>query len=251
MTDWQAVFRGNDWFGLDPYLVAPEEIDAFNEALALANLTIDGNPCPENREHLLNQVTDIKRYSAGLASSGEPRREATLDLLLAWLRTPIWPNHISRSEAKRKSSVGCFLRGAMAAQPVPLAAYRRLAATDPIAFDLVSSGTALALEEGYDDAEDRKFACAVLRGEIKRPSRRGKHPKSQRRLDYMLTDLVKIAELRGFKPLRNEESDHRNSACDLVSEALTQEGFRYCSYETVRKAWLRRSVPLFPELTHP
>jgi hypothetical protein len=85
------------------------------------------------------------------------------------------------------------------------------------------------------------FTTAVLTGETKRPTHRGPH-RSESQLRYLaICNMVSFCVNRGLKAMRSDADKHRNSACDLVAEALLAERLRPTTYKNVKDIWIAKS----------
>jgi len=72
-----------------------------------------------------------------------------------------------------------------------------------------------------------QFLVSHLLGSNTRPTKRGRYTKNvSKNFQYaILRCAVALLEREGFKTTRNQATVHRNSACDIVAEAMAVLGF--------------------------
>ncbi|MCC5974732.1 MAG: hypothetical protein JJT81_11850 [Rubellimicrobium sp.] len=110
---------------------------------------------------------------------------------------------------------------------------------DPLAFDAASKVVARLLRQGAElPSEVSAFAAGVITGERKRPIRKGKNAGAYIARDREIACMVEIAARHNLHPTRNDESEHRDSACDVVAEAMQTKGLSPRSYKQVKDIWL-------------
>jgi hypothetical protein len=111
--------------------------------------------------------------------------------------------------------------------------------TDPLAFDVACSIVGRAVRQKTDLPEDvASFAADIITGERRKPKRRGKNAGAYMFRDQAIVEFVELAMSYGFLATRNDASDHENSACDIVAEALKARGLSPKSYKQIKEIWL-------------
>jgi hypothetical protein len=112
---------------------------------------------------------------------------------------------------------------------------------DPYAFDATCRVVATLLISGSPLRNGlEEFAAAVITGSRRRPGRPGLSSEKLFFRDLFICNLLRRLEARGLNITRNDASKHRNTACDLLSEALLKNGLKPTSYNGVKDVWERR-----------
>ena len=88
-------------------------------------------------------------------------------------------------------------------------------------------------------AELACFAADVLEGKAQRPKRRGRTRNGHLYQEAIIYEAIKIAISHGLSETRNDGSSHRESACDVVADALKRLKLKPETYGAVKKIWLR------------
>lgn len=111
----------------------------------------------------------------------------------------------------------------------------------PDAFDIASEIAFANIGGGVELAEGiRHFACTMVGGKHQRPRARGR-TRDWIRNRLLLEVLEELVATFDVAPTRNDASDHKDSACDLVSAACSEAGYRL-SYKMLKNLWLDRSI---------
>ena len=84
-----------------------------------------------------------------------------------------------------------------------------------------------------------EFAESVLLGELQRPRHSGKQKLDYKYRDQGICYLVNGLLDKGFSATRNDATEHRNSACDLVAEAMRSANRKPDTYGQVKRIWLK------------
>ena len=110
-------------------------------------------------------------------------------------------------------------------------------------FDIAAAIAATYVETGIFMPETlAKWAAAVLRGEQKRPVRRGKFAEGTGLRNIHIWEVARILVKRGMTATRNDVSP-ATSACDAVAEALKQMEESPSSYASVKRIWNEFRMP--------
>jgi hypothetical protein len=110
---------------------------------------------------------------------------------------------------------------------------------DPVAFDVACSVVGRAVRQGAEMPDEvRNFAADIITGERQKPKRRGKSAGAYMFRDQAIVEFIEIAISHGFLATRNDESDHQNSACDIVAEAFKAQGLSPKSYKQIKEIWI-------------
>jgi hypothetical protein len=111
----------------------------------------------------------------------------------------------------------------------------------PDAFDIASEIAFKNVGGGVELAEGiRHFICMMVGGRCQRPRARGR-ARDWLRDRLVLEILQELVAKFGVSPTRNDASDHKNSACDLVSGAFALAG-NDLSYKVLKRIWLDKSL---------
>ncbi len=109
---------------------------------------------------------------------------------------------------------------------------------DPDAFDVLRFGAAQQISTGQTlPVQISLWIADFLLGKIERPAATAGRHKSVG-LHHQAFSLVEMLVQCGFTATRNDASSHRNSACDLVAEAMAQHDRKPNSYSGVRSIYL-------------
>ena len=174
------------------------------------------------------------------------RREAALAAVLAKLTKieHLYRGHHELHAQMRKTAMvwGCGGMLGLFGEPLQMNRVIELidkSEADPLAYDAACSVIARALRQGADlPLEASRFAAGVLTGETKRPIRKGKSAGAYITRDREIAYLIEIAASHDLRPTRNDESEHRDSACDVVAEAMQMKGLSPRSYKQIKDIWL-------------
>lgn len=110
---------------------------------------------------------------------------------------------------------------------------------DPLAYDVACTVIGLAVRQKTEMPEEvTNFAADIIIGERQKPKRRGKNAGAYIFRDRAIVEFVELAMSHGFLATRNDESDHQNSACDIVAEAFKARGLSPKSYKQIKDIWL-------------
>lgn len=110
---------------------------------------------------------------------------------------------------------------------------------DNVAFEVACREASFHIAESNLSESVKAFVTGVLLRTIVPPTNRGKHPVAYKPRDRYIASLIKFLELRGFRATRNDASEHRVSACDILSDALLASGSSYLSYDALKRIWLK------------
>jgi hypothetical protein len=115
---------------------------------------------------------------------------------------------------------------------------------DPLIFDQMKAvaGMLLVVEKPLPEAL-RDFASRVLLGQLERPAQKGPYTEKSLLKEAIIGQAVQKLCDAGIPASRNDVSEHEDSACDIVAEALGQLGLTPSSYSSVKKAWLGQRGP--------
>ena len=178
----------------------------------------------------LHSMSDVNET---LPNGGLRDRAKAVEKVRGWLRLmqATGDLHPGEMEDAMAASLGRWLVAEdpeRAARVAPMYRYWFRAVRFALA-ELVSRGvpTPVAL---------REFHTALLRGTIKEPTGRRGPP---RNLGLQLGVRIVVGELTklGWSVARNPLTKHKNTACDIVAEALEAEDLGPASYEKVRKLY--------------
>lgn len=175
---------------------------------------------------LLIQLSELKRADPLWVSHAE----ALDDLAMEGINRKFWRNIIPEEFIRKSESP--FIRALH--DHIPRAERSRY-----VYEALCSLGAGMVSDGQRMPFELRDFICKVLRNEIKRPRKTGR-PKnlSQRdRFYYFVIDQISMDF--GVSPTRNRASSHRDSACDIVAEAMPREGNRPDTYDSLVRIWAK------------
>lgn len=84
------------------------------------------------------------------------------------------------------------------------------------------------------------FVAKVLSGEIERPKSRGPHQLHSFGRDNTITSMVELARRNGLNAYRNEATNARVSACDLVADLCSESKIGVSTYEAVKRIYRNR-----------
>jgi hypothetical protein len=108
-----------------------------------------------------------------------------------------------------------------------------------VAYDAVIAWAAAQLmaKRIIPNREVELFLISHLLGESKIPSKPGRPSKKSKNMYQHAALRLAVAELErvGFTKTRGEETDHQNSACDIVAEAMVALRFRPHTYEHIEE----------------
>lgn len=111
---------------------------------------------------------------------------------------------------------------------------------DPAAFDALALLAAAAIDADQPMAEElKRFAADALRRRIRPPVARGAPPTHPARNAVIYGLLREIVDRFGVTPTCNKSSVSRDSACDIVAEAMPNGVRRPKSYNQLEALWLR------------
>lgn len=73
----------------------------------------------------------------------------------------------------------------------------------------------------------------VIEKKLKKPRRKRGRPRKNSSRDMQIVHCISVLEFLGMKPMRNDATERKESACDVVAEVLEK------SYRTIKRIWLR------------
>jgi hypothetical protein len=112
---------------------------------------------------------------------------------------------------------------------------------DPLIFDASCRIVASLLAAGATLRPGlAEFSASVISGLATRPKHHGRHSREIALRDTGICFLINMVMSRGFKATRFEDTGHKNSACDIVAEALAAAGLNPTRYETLKQVWRKR-----------
>jgi hypothetical protein len=108
----------------------------------------------------------------------------------------------------------------------------------PDTYDIAVQVTSRNIDEGIPLPRMlQAFACLVITGRLRRPTRRGRDRTENWKRDCAILEmLMTLAVDFRISPSRNEETTQMDSACDLVMQGLSRAGM-HLTYSTVRSIW--------------
>lgn len=112
------------------------------------------------------------------------------------------------------------------------------ASSSQIAFDAVLAWASVELLKSntISNTNISLFVAHYLIGNVSRPKLIGRPAKQNKLLSRhaCLRYVVAGIERRGFRPTKSEASQHSNSACDIVADAMVQLRFTPCTYSGIK-----------------
>lgn len=207
-------------------------------------------------EQLLSRVSELEAFRTSSSFEKTARDELVEQLSqIIELRQRSWPNKyleikalvVLASEGRLAKPSISFSMGAGKAV---FWDYERLFEQAEISrfhYDIAVSECTSLLEL---EAESEKrcappealiFASRVLSGRLKRPKNRGPQKLHSYSRDKEIVELVQLATENGLKTYRNEATNERLSACDLVAEVCANSDCGVSTYEAVRKIYANKS----------
>ncbi|WP_323769029.1 hypothetical protein [Antarctobacter sp.] len=133
------------------------------------------------------------------------------------------------------------LSGALMCQDVPFDERLRGVENDPIKFDVACREAAAIVKSVADPPQNvRDFISEVLRGDLVRPSPRGKHPAAYLMRDMLIVQLVEGLVIQGFTATRADAKAVEDSACDVIAKTNVERRVSPRSYTQVKDIWMRR-----------
>jgi hypothetical protein len=90
----------------------------------------------------------------------------------------------------------------------------------------------------------RRFVCrAIVDPKFRRPRAPGRSRDKNWLRDRLLLEILQELEARfDVRPMRNDGSKHRDSACDLVAQAFCTAGNHTLSYKILKLTWLNKTL---------
>jgi hypothetical protein len=135
------------------------------------------------------------------------------------------------------------MRGYQISEEASMYLYR-WASVSPDAFDVARDiayqnvGGGVELVTGL-----RHFVCSAIGGNFQRPRGRGRARGRNWIRDRLILEILEeLVATFDVRPTRNDESDHSNSACDIVLEAFEQAGNYDLSYKVLKSIWLNKTL---------
>lgn len=115
--------------------------------------------------------------------------------------------------------------------------------SDLVSFDaLVRHAAELYRKGEWPVPQLRKFKDDVDLEERSRPGKDGR-PKDVKEREYFIAVVIyEVHCIFGVPPTRNDASDHRDSACDIVADAMTALRKRPSSFSRLKRIWSEQAL---------
>lgn len=92
----------------------------------------------------------------------------------------------------------------------------------------------------------RDFVIEVLERRCPCPPTRGRPPTSQTWRNVICLIVATLVERLGLPVTRNDASEHRMSACDILAEAFGALGLKPSSFASLKRIWQQRDPDICP-----
>lgn len=128
-----------------------------------------------------------------------------------------------------------------------IAALSRSAPHDRDAWVMLASMAGLLLQKDLPlPPAMRDFVIDVLERRCPCPPTRGRPPTSQTWRNVICLIVANLVEQFRLPATRNDASEHRMSACDIVAEAFGSLGLKPSSYASLKRIWQQRDPDICP-----
>ncbi|GGE57485.1 hypothetical protein [Actibacterium pelagium] len=122
------------------------------------------------------------------------------------------------------------------------------ARTSVEAFDLLKVVCASRVSAGLElSAEQKVVAAALIRGDLKRPPKKGRSRAENWARNVLIIRGVQAAMRLGFQ-LERSEGSGSDCAFSIVAETFNEAGYHMVTYDTVAGVWRRNKAQLGKEI---
>ena len=89
----------------------------------------------------------------------------------------------------------------------------------------------------------RTLVCMMLDGSCKRPKSQGRYRSKNWKRDLTVVRTIELmVEKFQVRPMRNDATPDKDSACDIVSDAFVRAGAHELTYKAVKTIWINKTL---------